>query len=82
MEGWAESFGNHLGRALGSEMKLARDQRVKSVRDEGCQTAPQIVASSTPDLRKRPSEVAVSSQGTAAKKSEMKRPKASPRKEE
>ena len=33
-EGWAESFGNQLGRALGREVKLARTQSVKSVRDE------------------------------------------------
>ena len=41
------------GRALGREVKLARAQSVKSVRDEGYQTAPQIVVSSTPELRKR-----------------------------
>ena len=36
-EGWAESFGNQLGKALGREVELARVQSVKSVRDEGCQ---------------------------------------------
>ena len=75
----AESFGNQLGRALGREVKLARVQSVKSVWDEGCQTAPQIVVSSTPDLQKRPRELNVSSQDTAAKKPKMKSPKASPR---
>ena len=74
MEGWAESFGNQLGKALGREVKLARAQSVKSVRDEGCQTAPQIVVSSTPELRKRPRELTGSPQDTAAKKPEMKRP--------
>ena len=38
-ESWAISFGNQLGRALGTEMKLARAENVKSVRDEGCPTA-------------------------------------------
>ena len=77
-EDWDESFGNHLGKAHGREVKLARAQSVKSVRDEGCQTAPQIVVSSTPKLRKRPRELTVSPQDTAAKNPEMKRPKASP----
>ena len=52
-EGWAESFENQLGRALGREVKLARAQSVKRVQEEGCQTAPETVVSSTPDLRKR-----------------------------
>ena len=78
-EGWAESFGNQLGKALGREVKLARAQSIKSVRDEGCQTAPQIVVSSTPELRKWPRELTVNPQYTAAKKPEMKRPKAFPR---
>ena len=81
-EGWAESFGNQLGKALVREMKLAWAQSFQSVRDDGCQTAPQIVVSSTPELRKRPRELTVSQQDTAAKKTEMKRPKASPREEE
>ena len=46
-----ESFGNQLGRALGREVKLEWAQSVKSVRDEGCQIDPQIVVSSSPDLR-------------------------------
>ena len=53
-EGWAESFGNQLEKALGREVKLARAQCAKSVREEGCQAAPQIVVSNTPELRKRP----------------------------
>ena len=44
--------------------------------------APRIVMSSTPDMRKRPRELTVSLQDTAAKKPEMERPKASPKKEE
>ena len=63
-------------------MKLARAQSVKSVRNEDCQIAPHIVVSSTPELRKRPRELTVSPQDTAAKKPEVKRPKASPREEE
>ena len=81
-EGWAKSFGNQLGRALGGEVKLARAQSVKSVRDEGCQTAPQIVVSSTPDLRKWPRELTMRPQDTPAKKPEMKRPKAFQKEEE
>ena len=81
-EGWAESFGNQLGKAFGREVKLARAQSVKNVRDEGYQTALKIVVSSTPELRKRPRQLTVSPQDTAAKKPEMKRPKASPREEE
>ena len=72
----------HLGKALDREVKLARAQSVKSVRDEGYRTAPRFVVSSTPDLRKLPKELTVSPQDTAAKKPEMKRPKASPREEE
>ena len=53
-------------------MKLVRARSVKSVSDEGCQTAPQPVASSTPALRKRPREPTVSLQETAAKKPEQK----------
>ena len=82
LEGWAESFGNQLGRALGREVKLVRAQSVKNVRDEGWQIAPQIVVSSTPDLRKRLKKLIVSPQDTAAKKPEMKRTKASPMEEE
>ena len=81
-EGWAESFGSQLEKALGREVKLAPAQSVKSVRDEGCETALQTVVSSTPELRKQPKELTVSPQDTAAKKPEMKRPKASPREEE
>ena len=80
-EGWAESFGNQLGKAVGREVKLARAQSIKSVRAEGCQTAPQIVVSSTPEMRKQPRELTVSPQDTAAKKPEIKRPRASPREE-
>ena len=40
-EGWAELFEHQLGRALRREVKLARAQSVKSVRNEGCQTDPQ-----------------------------------------
>ena len=32
MEGWAESFGDHLGRAFGREMKLARHPEVVLVK--------------------------------------------------
>ena len=32
-EGWAKSFGNQLGKTLGREVKLARAESVKSVRD-------------------------------------------------
>ena len=81
-KGWAESFGNQLGKVFGRKVKTARAQSVKSGRDEGCQTAPKIVVNSTPELRKRPRELFVSPQGTAAKKPETKRPKASPREEE
>ena len=59
-EGWAESFGIQLERALGREVKLAQAQSVKSVSNEGCHKAPQIIVSSTPDLRKRPRELTVS----------------------
>ena len=78
-EGWAKSFGNELGRALGREMKLTWTQIVKSVRNAGGQTSPQIVVSSTPYLRKRPRELAMSPQDTTAKRLEMKRPEASRR---
>ena len=44
-------------------------------------TAPQIVVSSSPDLCKRPRELTVSPKDTAAKKPEIKRPKASPKEE-
>ena len=74
-EGWDESFGSQLGRALCKGLKLARAQSVDSVSEEGCHTAPQIVVSSSPDLRKRPRELTVSPQDNAAKKSEMKRRK-------
>ena len=43
-DGWPGSIGNQLGRALGREVKLTRAQSVKRVRDEGCQTAPEIEA--------------------------------------
>ena len=81
-EGCVKSFGNQLGKALGREVKLARAQSVKSVRDKGSQSALQIVVSSIPEFRKRPRELTVSPQDTAAKKPEMKRPEASPREEE
>ena len=79
--GWAKSVENQLGKALGREVKLMRTQSVKSVRDEGCQTASQIVVSSTPELRKRLRELTVGPQNTAAKKPEMKKPKVSLREE-
>ena len=36
---WAKSFEYHLGKAIGREVKWARAQSVKSVRDEDWQTA-------------------------------------------
>ena len=53
MEGWAKLFKHQLESALGTEVKVVGVQNVKSVRDEGCQSAPQIVLSSTSDLRER-----------------------------
>ena len=61
-EGWAKSFENQLGMALGREVKLAWAQSVMNVRHEGCQTAQQTVVSSTPDLRKRLREQTVNLQ--------------------
>ena len=63
-------------------MKLAWTKSVKSVKDEGYQTALQTVVSSTPDLRKRPREPTVSPKDTAAKKSEVRRRKVSTKEEE
>ena len=68
--------------AVGRMLKLVRAESDKNVRGESYQTAPQPVVSSTPDLRKGPREPIVSRQDTAAKKSEVKRPKASTKKEE
>ena len=63
-------------------MKLTWAQSVNNVRDESCQTALQNVVNSTPDLWKRPREPTVSPEDTAAKKSVVKRPKASTKEEE
>ena len=81
-QGCAESFRNQLRRAPGREVKLVWAQSVKSVKDECCQTAPQLVMNSTSDLRRRSRELTASLQDTASKKSEMKRHKASPKEEE
>ena len=76
-EVWTESFEHQLERTLSREVKLAQAQNVKSVRDEGCQTASQTVVNSTSDLRKRPREPTVSLQDTAAKKPKVNMHKAS-----
>ena len=71
MEGWAGSFDYQLEKAVGKNVKRARAQSGKKVRDEAFQTAPQLVVSSTPELRKRLREPTLSPQNTANKKPEV-----------
>ena len=81
-EGIGEALEYQLEMAVGRKLKLVRVESVKSVRDEGCQTAPQPVMSSTPDLRERPKEPTVSPEDIVAKKPEVKRLEASTKEEE
>ena len=58
-----------------------RAQSVKTVRDDDCQTTPQTVVSSTPNLRKQSREPTMTLQVTATMKPEVKRPKTSTKEE-
>ena len=71
-----------MGIAAGKRTKEAAERFRADVREESCQTAQQPEARSTSDLRKRPRELTVIPEETAARKLEEKRLRAFIKQEE
>ena len=79
---YLDSFEYLMRGLMVRKMKEVRPSKKKEVADEGSQTLPQPAARSTPDTRKRPRELTVSPEVSAAKKPVEKRPRASNKEKE